>query len=139
MKKYLAKIQNLTDQLALASEIVSQADIVMHIINGLPSEYGVLATIVRAQSNPISVASLTGLLLAEEIVVDSKIKKQRELSETTIAFSAMHLNPSDTQFPTLFTNHGNTHRGRFSRGSFHHGNSRGGGFRGGNNRNNRGK
>ena len=85
MEEYLSKIKALVSQLALASVIVEDEDLVLITLNGLPSEYDAFTTAIRARSDTITMDDLSSLLCSEAIHVEAKHKI---VAEPTVAFSS---------------------------------------------------
>ncbi|GAV84468.1 UBN2 domain-containing protein/UBN2_3 domain-containing protein [Cephalotus follicularis] len=67
MSSYLLKAKSISDELSLASKLVSDDDMVLCIFGGLSSEYASFVTSITTRVILISVADLHGLLLNKEI------------------------------------------------------------------------
>lgn len=61
-------------QLAIAQSPVSDEDIIIHTLNGLPDEYIPLKTAVRARAEPITMIELSSLLHSEEIHMAATVR-----------------------------------------------------------------
>lgn len=84
MEEYLSKIKDLVGQLALASVIIEDEDLVLITLNGLPSEYDSFATAICAQPDIITMDDLSVLLCSEAIYLEFKLKRS---TESTVALS----------------------------------------------------
>ncbi|XP_020699913.1 uncharacterized protein LOC110112148 [Dendrobium catenatum] len=71
MAQYLTEIKKLVDQIASAGSTVDNEDIILHILNGLPSTYQSFKTSIRTMLHPISLDTLYALLISEEIHVQN--------------------------------------------------------------------
>lgn len=87
MVDYLQNIKNVCDNLAAAGEPVFDTDLIVHILNGLPSEFDSFATSIRVRETPVTPDQLHGLLLTEELTIEHKHKNQD--SVTTHAFASL--------------------------------------------------
>ncbi|KAA8531601.1 hypothetical protein F0562_006310 [Nyssa sinensis] len=67
MKNYLDEVKQITDKLAETSNTISDEEIVLVILKGLPREYMSFKTTIRAREASIIVEELSNLLLSEEI------------------------------------------------------------------------
>ncbi|GMQ08672.1 hypothetical protein CsSME_00052291 [Camellia sinensis var. sinensis] len=88
MEEYLTQIKNLSNQLALASAVVDDEDLVLITLNGLPDEYDSFKTAIRARSEGISMDELCALLCSESIHVEFKTQKSSLIEQPNVAFSA---------------------------------------------------
>ena len=83
MASYLQQFKTLTDQLAASHSPISDDDLLISILNGLPSEYRPFASSIRARSVSITTEELHSLLVAEEICLQDESS-----SEHVIALAA---------------------------------------------------
>ncbi|KAF5940191.1 hypothetical protein HYC85_021358 [Camellia sinensis] len=109
------KLDN-TDQLATASSLVDDEDLVLLVLNGIPDEYNAFKTTIKARSDPISMEALSYLLCFESIHIESSLK-QSHTSEIPFTYAATR----GTYRGANRGGHGGSFRGRgssdFSRGS----------------------
>lgn len=76
--EYLREIRSLADELSMAGSPVSQAELTVKILAGLPMEYHTLAAAIRARETPISYEDLFDRLTDQELV----IKHDEQFKET---------------------------------------------------------
>ncbi|PKU86073.1 Retrovirus-related Pol polyprotein from transposon TNT 1-94 [Dendrobium catenatum] len=96
MQQYLDQIKKLEDNIAAAGSTVDTEDIILYILNGLPTGYNSFKTTIRASLQPISLDDLYSLLSREEINLQHQMLQDSQQSETT----------------ALFSNRSNNYRGR---------------------------
>lgn len=75
MEDFLRQIQDIAEQLSLASSPIDEEDLVLITLNGLPDEFDAFKTTIRARTEPILMQELSSLLCSEAIHVDAKAKK----------------------------------------------------------------
>ncbi|KAA8529815.1 hypothetical protein F0562_034328 [Nyssa sinensis] len=97
MKDYLNKVKQITDKLAATSNTISDEEIVLVILKGLPREYMSFKTAIRAREASITVEELSNLLLSEEINISMEELELNSQVEVTTAFSAQKGQFSGTQ------------------------------------------
>uniref|UniRef100_A0A5K0V051 Retrovirus-related Pol polyprotein from transposon TNT 1-94 n=1 Tax=Nymphaea colorata TaxID=210225 RepID=A0A5K0V051_9MAGN len=66
MDAYFQKVRVVAHQLAIASKLVDEDDLVLYILRGLPAEYLAFKISMETQKEPISLNELYGLLLMQE-------------------------------------------------------------------------
>ncbi|MBA0817936.1 hypothetical protein Gohar_021352, partial [Gossypium harknessii] len=66
MKEFLMKVKSCCDNLASCGEVISEHEHVTAILNGLPSEYESVISIVTASQVPYTVQGVTSMLLDTE-------------------------------------------------------------------------
>ncbi|CAN6726957.1 unnamed protein product [Malus baccata var. baccata] len=71
ISQYLQRIKEAWDYLVAAGVHFDDDDIVILTLNGLPSEYNTLRSIIRGRENVISMKDLRPQLLVEEAMVDN--------------------------------------------------------------------
>lgn len=54
MEKYMLSLKTLKDQLTAAGEVVSNNDLIVAILTGLPAEFNMIHTVIVARETPIS-------------------------------------------------------------------------------------
>ncbi|KAI0509804.1 hypothetical protein KFK09_010400 [Dendrobium nobile] len=88
MGQYLDQIKTIVDNIAAAGSTVDTEDIVLYILNGLPSAYNSFKTAIRTSMQPIHLDDLYSLLSSEEIILQQQnLKDQIQQSESTALFS----------------------------------------------------
>ncbi|KAI0520417.1 hypothetical protein KFK09_007891 [Dendrobium nobile] len=75
MTQYLTEIKALVDQIAAAGATVDTEDIILYILNGLPSQYQSFKTAIRTMLTPITLDQLYPFLLSEEVNIASDTAK----------------------------------------------------------------
>ncbi|KAI0520010.1 hypothetical protein KFK09_007475 [Dendrobium nobile] len=88
MSQYLSEIKNLVDQIAASGSVVDNEDIILYIINGLPSSYQSFKTSIRTMLTPISLDNLYPLLLSEEINIISDATRNIPATDSNLALYA---------------------------------------------------
>ncbi|KAF3771637.1 hypothetical protein EJ110_NYTH59938 [Nymphaea thermarum] len=88
MDDYFYKAKMLAHQLAVASKLVQEDDLIMHILRGLPREYSAFKTSLTTRADPISLSDLHGLLLTQETQL-----KEQDLEHDTFAPAAHYAQP----------------------------------------------
>lgn len=73
--------------MSLADSLIEDEDLVLLTLNGLPNEYNVFKTTIRARSDPISIAALSALLCSKSIHVEHSLK-QTQASDLLFAYAA---------------------------------------------------
>ncbi|KAF6138184.1 hypothetical protein GIB67_011024 [Kingdonia uniflora] len=84
----LHNIKLIVDSLAASGSLIDDEDVVFHILNGLPSEFDAFATFIMVRSTLITTDDLHGLLLSEELSIDTQSKFSIQSESTTQAFTA---------------------------------------------------
>lgn len=85
MASYLQQFKTLTDQLAASHSPISDDDLLISILNGLPSKYRPFASSINARFVTITTEELHSLLVAEEICLQDESSL-----EHVIALAAQH-------------------------------------------------
>ncbi|PKU60409.1 Retrovirus-related Pol polyprotein from transposon TNT 1-94 [Dendrobium catenatum] len=88
MTQYLAEIKNLVDQIVASGSTVDNEDIILYILNGLPSSYQAFKTSIRIMLNPISLENLYPLLLSEEINIACDAARNLQPADPHLAMYA---------------------------------------------------
>ncbi|CAN6586617.1 unnamed protein product [Malus baccata var. baccata] len=71
--KYLLRLKNIRDQLMAAGETVSDNDIIIAGLAGLPKEYGVIRTVILARESSITLREFRAQLLGTEKEVEGEM------------------------------------------------------------------
>ncbi|XP_050137264.1 uncharacterized protein LOC126613724 [Malus sylvestris] len=84
VEKYMLRLKALKDQLMAAGEVVSENDLIVAALAGLPAEFNMIRTVIVARETPISLKDFRAQLLAAE--------RATEDSQSTLHFpmSAMY-------------------------------------------------
>ena len=67
---YFQKVKYIADSLTTSSSPIDDDDLIIYILNGLPSEYAAFKTSIRTGSAPINIEELQELLFCEESNID---------------------------------------------------------------------
>ncbi|PKU85121.1 Retrovirus-related Pol polyprotein from transposon TNT 1-94 [Dendrobium catenatum] len=87
--QYLDQIKILVDNIAAAGSKVDTEDVILYILNGLPTEYNPFKTAIRTSLNPISLDTLYSLLCSEEINLQhERLQEGKNQPDATAFFSA---------------------------------------------------
>ncbi|KAM1971948.1 hypothetical protein ACFX16_018814 [Malus domestica] len=84
---YLQLIKEARDQLATVSVIISDEDIIIVALRGLPSEYNTIKSVIRGRENLVSLQELRSQLKAEETILD-EVPKQVSLMSGMLAHTS---------------------------------------------------
>ncbi|KAM2408031.1 hypothetical protein ACFX1X_027125 [Malus domestica] len=66
VEKYMLRLKALKDQLMAAGEVVSENDLIVAALAGLPAEFNMIRTVIVARETPISLKEFRAQLLAAE-------------------------------------------------------------------------
>lgn len=72
ISEYLQSFKTISDKLAAAGSQISDTDLLVHILNGLPHEYDAFVTSIRVRYPPVTTEELHSLLLTEEMFVQAR-------------------------------------------------------------------
>ncbi|KAM0958955.1 hypothetical protein ACFX2C_024187 [Malus domestica] len=72
---YLQQIKDCRDQLAAVGVFISDEDIVIVALKGLPNEFNTIKAVIRGRENLVSLKELRSQLKAEEATLDEVIKQ----------------------------------------------------------------
>ncbi|KAB2620217.1 hypothetical protein D8674_039633 [Pyrus ussuriensis x Pyrus communis] len=64
--RYLLRLKNIREQLTAAGEFISDNDVIIAGLAGLPKEYAIIRTVILARESSISVKEFRALLLGAE-------------------------------------------------------------------------
>ncbi|PRQ35723.1 putative RNA helicase transcription factor interactor and regulator CCHC(Zn) family [Rosa chinensis] len=78
--KYLQRIKLARDQLSSVGVTLVDEDIVVVTLNGLPDEYAMIKTVIRAKDTPISLKDFRAQLLAAERDIESLLVPHMSMS-----------------------------------------------------------
>ncbi|KAM1241102.1 hypothetical protein ACFX2J_046339 [Malus domestica] len=94
--KYLLRLKGIRDQLVAAGEKVTENDLVIAALSGLPSEFETIRTVILARDTPISLTDFRAQLLGAEASIESRVQS---LSQSLAAMSVQgHASHSQGQF-----------------------------------------
>ncbi|KAI0498192.1 hypothetical protein KFK09_021433 [Dendrobium nobile] len=88
MQQYLSQIKNIVDNIAASDSQVDRKNVVLYILNGLPSSYNSFKTTIRTSSLPANLDNLYSLLCSEEIHVQQELIKDSSNSSLATALQA---------------------------------------------------
>lgn len=71
--KYLLRLKGIKDQLVAAGEKVTESDLVVAALSGLPSEFETIRIIILARETPISLTNFRAQLLDVESSIGSRM------------------------------------------------------------------
>ncbi|XP_048436388.1 uncharacterized protein LOC125475543 [Pyrus x bretschneideri] len=83
--KFLMRLKSIRDQLVSAGEKVSDNDLIIAALTGLPQEFDMIRTVILARETSISVKDFGAQLLSAELANESRI------SSLTNSMSAMYV------------------------------------------------
>lgn len=66
MDKYLLRIKSIRDQLIAAGEYISDTDVVIAALAGLPKEYATIRTVILTRKSTVTMKEFRALLLGAE-------------------------------------------------------------------------
>ena len=120
MQDYLQHIKILTDKLAMSGSPVSEEDLLLHTLNGLPAQYRPFQKSIRTRlaTDPVSLDELHALLVCEELSLEDDIIPAA--TDAATAFSANRATTPSNR-GRGFGGRGGRSRGR-GRGRYHSGN-----------------
>ncbi|KAL0918376.1 hypothetical protein M5K25_010380 [Dendrobium thyrsiflorum] len=90
MQQYLAQIKILVDNIAAAGSKIDTEDVILYILNGLPSSYNSFKAAICTSLNPIDLDVLYSLLCSEEIKLQTEHQKDSTPLSDTTALMATH-------------------------------------------------
>ncbi|KAM1541869.1 hypothetical protein ACFX15_011235 [Malus domestica] len=105
--KFLLKLKAIRDQLISAGERVSDNDLVIAVLTGLPQEFDMIRTVILARETPISLKDFRAQLLSAELTIDSRV------SVLTGSMAAMYMDGGN----------GKGHSGSYQANGTYHGES----------------
>ncbi|PKU71144.1 Retrovirus-related Pol polyprotein from transposon TNT 1-94 [Dendrobium catenatum] len=103
MQTYLTEIKKIVDNIASAGSTIDTEDIILHILNGLPTAYQSFKTAIRTLQTPLKLDNLYAMLISEEIHIQTDTLRLATQQEPTTA---------------LYANRGRGRRGRGRNQSF---------------------
>ncbi|XP_017640035.2 uncharacterized protein LOC108481406 [Gossypium arboreum] len=116
MKEFLMKIKSYCDNLASCREIISECEHVTAILNGLPSEYESVISIIVANQLPYSVQNVTTMLIdteAQQQVIMTEVPTLANLvSQQESNSDSNSCSSSYRPFTTRGRGHGRSSKGR---------------------------
>ena len=84
--KFLLKLKAIRDQLISAGERISENDMVIAVLTGLPHDFDMIRTVILARETPISLKEFRAQLLSAELTIESRV------SALTGSMAAMYMN-----------------------------------------------
>lgn len=127
ISEYLQSFKSISDKLAAAGSVISDTDLLVYILNGLPPEYDPFVTSVRIRSPPVTTDELHSLLLTEEMYVQVRHQSLHSTSETAFftnrggrhAYRGNYSTTKGTNRGGRFSSRGRTNTQSFTQGNFH--------------------
>ncbi|PRQ51221.1 putative RNA-directed DNA polymerase [Rosa chinensis] len=92
--KYLQRIKHARDQLSSVGVTLVDEDIVVVTLNGLPDEYAMIKTVIRARDTPISLKDFRAQLLVAERDIESQLVPHTSMSAMAAKSSSYRGNNS---------------------------------------------
>ncbi|WRX11802.1 hypothetical protein QQP08_004289 [Theobroma cacao] len=75
VSEYIGKIRSIADELTLAGSVVPNTNLILHVLNGVGSEYKDIVAAVRARDTPISLEELHDKLIEYESFLAQEVAK----------------------------------------------------------------
>ncbi|CAL2270719.1 unnamed protein product [Prunus armeniaca] len=72
IEKFMLRLKHVRDQLALAGVSISDDDLMISVLNGLPFDYDMIRTVLVAHATPISLKDFCSQFLAAEQATESR-------------------------------------------------------------------
>ncbi|CAA0838968.1 Unknown protein [Striga hermonthica] len=108
MMQYLHDIKSMEDELALINAPLDDVDLVIHVLNGLGSDYREIAAAVRAREHPLGFEELHDLLSD----FDSYLQRDVPSSEPSLVITA-HTTQKQRSFPRKQRGHPTSNDGNY--------------------------
>ncbi|KAI0523320.1 hypothetical protein KFK09_005715 [Dendrobium nobile] len=102
MQQYLNHVKSIVDNIAASGSHVDVEDIIIHILNGLPSTYNSFKAAIRTYPLPMNLDNLYSLLCSEEINVNQELSKENSAVSSATALHAMSSIQSRNRPPRRF-------------------------------------
>ncbi|CAN6728295.1 unnamed protein product [Malus baccata var. baccata] len=112
--KYLLRLKHIREQLSAAGESISDNDVMIAGLAGLPREYGVIRTVILARESTLTLKEFRALLLGTEREIEG------EMNTLTQNLSALYVQGSSSGSNTCFgssASSSNSHRRGYSSGN----------------------
>ncbi|KAI0494798.1 hypothetical protein KFK09_024941 [Dendrobium nobile] len=93
MQQYLSHIKSIVDNIAASGSTVDPEDIIIHILNGLPTSYNSFKAAIRTNPVNLDLDNLYSLLCSEEINVSQEQAKETLLTASNTALYSSSYNP----------------------------------------------
>ncbi|KAI0511160.1 hypothetical protein KFK09_011785 [Dendrobium nobile] len=94
MQQHLSHIKQLVDSIAASGSKVEPEDIVLYILNGLPTTYNSFKTAIRTSSLPADLDDLYSLLCIEELHINQDLLKESTTNPNLTALYTFSQNPN---------------------------------------------
>ncbi|KAM1351501.1 hypothetical protein ACFXTH_005260 [Malus domestica] len=107
---YLQRIKECRDQLAIAGVVISDEDIVIVALRGLPTDYNTIKSVIRGRESLVSLKELRSQLKADESTLEEGLKQPHLMA-------AMFANASNTTYETGGSSNSRPYTGNFDLGS----------------------
>ncbi|XP_008232570.1 PREDICTED: uncharacterized protein LOC103331702 [Prunus mume] len=73
IERFLLRLQHLRDQLTVAGVKLTDDDIIIPALNGLPGEFDIIKTVIFARETPITMKEFRAQLLSAERTIESRV------------------------------------------------------------------
>ncbi|PKU60961.1 Retrovirus-related Pol polyprotein from transposon TNT 1-94 [Dendrobium catenatum] len=97
MQQYLTQVKTIVDNIAASGSQVDPEDIIIYILNSLPSSYNSFKTYIRNSPLPADLDSLYSLLCSEEIHVNQELLKDSSNEHSALYASSYNQNRGRTK------------------------------------------
>ncbi|KAI0510984.1 hypothetical protein KFK09_011600 [Dendrobium nobile] len=94
MQQYISQIKNIVDNIVASGMKIDPEDIILYILNGLPSTYNSFKTTIRTSPLPIDLDNLYSLLCSEEIHINQDLQKDQSTYDLLRLSPLCHLTES---------------------------------------------
>ncbi|PRQ57531.1 putative gag-polypeptide of LTR copia-type [Rosa chinensis] len=99
IERYLLRVKHARDQLNSVGVTMSDEDIIVVTLNGLPDEFAMLKMVIRGRETPISMRDFKSQLLAAERDIESQFQSHSSLS-AMVARNDSQRSFSSQQYPS---------------------------------------
>ncbi|KAB2605268.1 hypothetical protein D8674_004985 [Pyrus ussuriensis x Pyrus communis] len=106
--KYLLRLKTIKDQLQAAGEKVSDNDLIIAALTGLPSDYDMIRTVILAQDSTITLKEFRAQLIGAEKTIETRMQSLVQ------SMSAMYVNAQASNYPASSNSSGSASNVQFS-------------------------
>ncbi|EOX98920.1 Cysteine-rich RLK (RECEPTOR-like protein kinase) 8 [Theobroma cacao] len=104
--EYIEKIHSISDELALAGSVVPNTNLILHVLNGVGSEYKKIVVAVRAYDTPINLEELHDKLIEYKSFLAREVAKHTNGFTANVAqFNRNKSSHSDTAIGPMINTH----------------------------------
>ncbi|XP_070668232.1 uncharacterized protein [Malus domestica] len=108
--KFLMRLKGIRDQLLSAGEKVTDNDLIIAVLSGLPADFEMIKTVILARDSPISLKDFQAQLLVAEGSIESRMHSL-SISMSAMVVQGKRLNLQDFQGFSLGFNNRNGNNG----------------------------